>query len=64
MRSALLALTSSGCFAALHVTSSATVTTDTAAPPFSLPAQDGRVISLASELAHGPVVLVFYRGYW
>jgi hypothetical protein len=64
MRSALLLVAGSGCFAALHVTTTATVTSDSTAPAFALPAQDGRVVSLASELAHGPVVLVFYRGYW
>jgi hypothetical protein len=65
MRSAaLLALAGSGCLAALHVTTTATVTTDATAPAFALPSQDGHVVSLASELAHGPVVLVFYRGYW
>jgi hypothetical protein len=64
MRSALLLLAGSGCIAALHVTETATVSTDAAAPAFALPAQDGRTVSLANELAHGPVVLVFYRGYW
>jgi hypothetical protein len=64
MRSVLLAVAGSGCVAALHVATTATVTTDAMAPGFALPAQDGRTVSLASELAHGPVVLVFYRGYW
>jgi len=64
MRSALLAVAGSGCVAALHVTTAATVTTDSMAPAFALPAQDGRSVSLVSELARGPVVLVFYRGYW
>ena len=49
---------------ALHVTNNATVTSDAIAPGFTLTAQDGRRVSLASELAHGPAVLVFYRGYW
>jgi len=61
---ALTALAASGCVTALHVTAPATVTTGTAAPAFSLPAQDGHAVSLADTLAHGPVVLVFYRGYW
>lgn len=64
MRSALLLLAGSGCITTLHVTTQSTVTTDAIAPSFALPAQDGRVVSLADELAHGPVVLVFYRGYW
>jgi len=61
MRSALLVL-SSGCVTALHVTAPATQTPE--APAFVLPAQDGRQIALADELSHGPVVLVFYRGFW
>ncbi|MEO6774684.1 MAG: hypothetical protein ABI467_17045 [Kofleriaceae bacterium] len=61
MRSALLAITT-GCVTALHVTASAPVTAE--APGFALPAQDGRRVALADELAHGPVVLVFYRGFW
>src|SRR5262249_39781272 len=31
---------------------------------FSLPDQFGREVSLAGELARGPVVLIFYRGEW
>ncbi|HEY6033778.1 MAG TPA: hypothetical protein VIV58_05950 [Kofleriaceae bacterium] len=61
MRSALLAL-SSGCVTALHVTAPATQTAE--APAFVLPAQDGHPVALADELARGPVVLVFYRGFW
>jgi peroxiredoxin len=34
------------------------------APGFALPDQLGRVVSLGERLAHGPVVLVFYRGDW
>jgi peroxiredoxin len=34
------------------------------APEFALPDQLGRVVSLREQLAHGPVVLVFYRGEW
>ncbi|HEU4726582.1 MAG TPA: hypothetical protein VFT22_01790 [Kofleriaceae bacterium] len=64
MRTALLAIASSGCVTALHVTTAATVAPDQAAPPFALPAQDGAQVSLAGALAHGPVVLVFYRGFW
>ena len=61
MRSAFVFL-SSGCLTALHVTTPAQVSGE--APAFTLPAQDGRQIALADELAHGPVVLVFYRGFW
>jgi hypothetical protein len=34
------------------------------AADFSLPDDTGKVVPLASLLAHGPAVLVFYRGYW
>jgi peroxiredoxin len=34
------------------------------APDFTLPDQLGRQVSLADELEHGPVVLIFYRGEW
>ena len=34
------------------------------APDFTLPDQDGRPVTLARELAAGPVLLVFYRGHW
>lgn len=64
MRSALLLLAGAGCITGLRVTTQSTVVTDAFAPDFALPGQDGRVVSLEEELAHGPVVLVFYRGYW
>jgi hypothetical protein len=64
MRSALLLLAGSGCITGLHVTTPPSVAADAIAPGFALPAQDGHIVSLADELAHGPVVLVFYRGYW
>ena len=33
------------------------------APNFSLPSQNG-MVSLDDALANGPVLLVFYRGFW
>jgi len=36
----------------------------TQAPPFALPDQAGHTVALADVVQHGPVVLVFYRGYW
>jgi hypothetical protein len=54
----------SGCVTGLHVTTAASVSAGDKAPDFSLTAQDGAHVSLAGALAHGPVVLVFYRGYW
>ena len=60
----VVASASAGCVTTLHVVASPTVTDASIAPPFALPAQDGRTIALADELQRGPVVLVFYRGYW
>nr|HEX4314047.1 hypothetical protein [Kofleriaceae bacterium] len=57
-----VALVSTGCVAALHVEQAAPVAD--VAPPFTLTAADGSHVSLADGLARGPVVLVFYRGYW
>lgn len=34
------------------------------APDFRLPAHTGGHWSLKENLAEGPVVLIFYRGYW
>ena len=34
------------------------------APYFSLPVATGGTLTLADALKDGPVVLVFYRGYW
>ena len=34
------------------------------APDFTLPDPDGKAVSLRHLLAHGPVVLTFYRGAW
>ncbi|MBX3394986.1 MAG: redoxin domain-containing protein [Phycisphaerae bacterium] len=33
-------------------------------PDFTLPDQDGRQVSLADYRGKGPVLLVFYRGFW
>ncbi len=35
-----------------------------AAPCFTLLNQDGEKVDLSTRLAHGPVLLVFYRGHW
>src|SRR3954469_12010889 len=35
-----------------------------AMPPFLLPDETGRLVSLKSLLANGPVVVMFYRGHW
>jgi hypothetical protein len=34
------------------------------APDFSLPNGDGKVVTLSEYLGRGPLVLVFYRGFW
>lgn len=51
-----------GCITALTVTQPAVITET--ATPFELPSQLGRSIALHDALANGPVVLVFYRGFW
>jgi len=33
-------------------------------PPFVLPDETGRLLSLRSLLAHGPVAVMFHRGHW
>jgi hypothetical protein len=35
-----------------------------AAPRFTLPDQDGRLVASQALLAEGPLVLVFYRDMW
>jgi peroxiredoxin len=35
-----------------------------AMPPFMLPDQDGRIVTLESLLAEGPLVVSFNRGHW
>jgi peroxiredoxin len=35
----------------------------TAAPQFSLPDADGNAVALDDLVAHGPVVVVFLRGF-
>jgi hypothetical protein len=35
-----------------------------AAPSFTLPDQEGRLVHAPALLAKGPLVLVFYRGMW
>ena len=34
------------------------------APDFALPNGDGKIVLLAEYVTRGPVVLVFYRGFW
>ena len=44
-------------------THSATAAVGQPAPDFSLDDADGATFHLADELAHGPVVVVFLRGF-
>lgn len=37
---------------------------DDAMPPFMLPDESGRLVTLAELLASGPVALMFFRGHW
>jgi peroxiredoxin len=34
------------------------------APDFALPNGDGKLVTLSECTARGPVVLIFYRGFW
>jgi hypothetical protein len=34
------------------------------APDFALPNGDGKLVALSDFTANGPVVIVFYRGFW
>lgn len=34
------------------------------APDFALPNGDGKLITLSDYIARGPVVIIFYRGFW
>ena len=35
-----------------------------AMPPFMLPDETGRLVSLTSLIGKGPVIVMFYRGHW
>ncbi len=48
---------------ALPAADARAATIDTA-PSFSLNDQNGRAVALRDELSRGPVLVVFYRGYW
>ena len=44
-------------------THSETAAVGTAAPDFTLPDATGATVTLGDSLAHGPLVLVFLRGF-
>lgn len=43
---------------------SSPVLTGEVAPDFTLEDQNRKEITLSKEIKNGPVVVVFYRGYW
>jgi peroxiredoxin len=49
---------------ALALAASGPVRVGEVAPDFELRDQNGAVVRLSSAVEAGPVVLVFYRGYW
>jgi peroxiredoxin len=49
---------------ALALATSGPVRVGEVAPDFELRDQNGAVVRLSSAVEAGPVVLVFYRGYW
>ncbi len=51
-----------GVYRPLHTRGAGVVTARAA--DFTLPDATGKPVALASLLAHGPAVLVFYRGFW
>ena len=63
-RASAVLLASAGCITSVTVTQTAALATNDAATPFTLTSQTSAPVSLAAELAQGPVVLVFYRGFW
>jgi len=58
--SALAALSTLACVK----TRAPSVATNTSAPAFSLADSTGKQVSLTDLTAHGPAIVVFYRGYW
>ena len=59
--SLVLLITSAGAFSQVPSTQ---LKVGDKAPDFALPDGDGKIVLLAEYLGRGPVVLVFYRGFW
>ena len=57
-------LAAPGCGFWFLETRTAPVAVERRAPPFALPDHTGALVSLERLLARGPVVVVFYRGFW
>lgn len=51
-------------FAALAQSPRASLKAGDKAPDFSLPNGDDQQVKLSDYTARGPVVLIFYRGFW
>jgi cytochrome oxidase Cu insertion factor (SCO1/SenC/PrrC family) len=51
-------------FVAFDLPQPAGVTELTLAPDFTLPDHRGQPVTLSEAWAQGPVLLVFYRGFW
>ena len=60
----LLALFVYGLFGLSALPESASFATMTSSPDFTLPDETERPIKLSDAYAAGPVLLVFYRGFW
>ena len=60
----LLALMTFGFFFLARLPSDPAFASLASAPDFTLNDESGKPVSLAGELARGPVHLVFYRGHW
>ena len=60
----VVALFAVGFFVLSAVPASSQFQSLTRAPDFNLPDQHNHKVSLAQDLAKGPVLLVFYRGFW
>jgi len=61
--SALLALIIS-CYAATAQSPRPALKPGDKAPQFALLDTEGKTVKLSDYLARGPVVIIFYRGYW
>ena len=52
------------CLAVSAQTPKVTLKIGDKAPDFALPNGDGKTVSLSDYTARGPVVVIFYRGFW
>ena len=52
------------CLAASAQTPKVVLKVGDKAPDFALPNGDGKTVSLSDYTSRGPVVVIFYRGFW